>query len=107
MIPKSAISFKVTDFPDDPEKLVGTAEQTTRVNWIVGKVGWSPNDYEQLKLSLTRKVWIVLYGDVRTKLINVMNALRNVPDPDYSVTTALSTIEELLAQLNLPHSDEL
>ena len=107
MIPKSAISFRVTDIQDDPEKLMGTAQQTTKINWIVGKVGWSTDIHDQLKLSLARKVWTVLYGDIRNELILVMNTLRNVPDPDYNVTTALSKIEELLGKLNLPHSDEL
>src|ERR1051325_9740412 len=98
MIPKSAISFKLTDVSDDPEKFLGTAEQTTRIHWLVGKTGWSPNDVEHLKLSLVRKVWTVLYGDIRTELIGLMNTLRNVPDPDYNVITALSSIEELLGK---------
>ena len=86
---------------------MGTAQQTTKIHWVVGKVGWGPHDADNLKLSLARKVWTVLYGDIRSELITVMNALRAIPYPDYSVTTALDKIEALLGKLNLPHLDDL
>lgn len=107
MIPKSAISFQIAEHPKDPQVFVGTAENVTRVEWVVGKVGWSPNDFDHLRLSTVRKVWTELYGDIRTDIIGIMDTLRNVPDPDYSVTLALSKIEELLGKLNLPHTQDL
>jgi hypothetical protein len=107
MIPKSAITFRVTDSPDDPEKFVGTAEQTTRIHWLVGKTGWTANDHDSLKLSLTRRIWTVLYGDIRSEMIEVMNDLRNIPSPEYGVVTAIDKIEAMLLKLNLPHPEDL